>query len=134
LRLLFRLWLLPSFWEVLFYGAYRRKKLREQERRDNITKALCYDFNAAHGFPTKVDYSRNITEAEEDLHKERIDFVNTRAEGDGQDFDVPRSHKAMSLELTDEQTEALIRELSQIVQNDPIQQGEEASVYGAMGL
>jgi hypothetical protein len=40
----------------------------------------------------------------------------------------------MHLELTDEQTEALIRELSQIVQNDPTQQGEEASVYGATGL
>ena len=61
------------------YDAYRRKKLREQERRDSITKALCYDFDAAHGVPTKVVYSREMTEAEEeDLCKQRIDFVNTR--------------------------------------------------------
>jgi hypothetical protein len=61
------------------YDAHRRKKLREQERRDSITKALCYEFDAAHGFPTQVVYSRTVTaEEEKDLAKQRIDFVNAR--------------------------------------------------------
>jgi hypothetical protein len=72
------------------YDVHQRKKLREQERRDNVIKALCYQFDTAHGFPTQVNYGRAVTAEEgEDLHKQRIDFVNTRLKEMGETWTYP---------------------------------------------
>jgi hypothetical protein len=126
LRLLFRLWLLSFFLGSVVYDTYRRKKLREQERRDGITQALCHEFDAAHGFPMgQPIYARTVTAEEEvDLAKQRIDFVNTRLKEMGETWAYPDHtgrpvvSKRSILDLTDEQTEALIRELSQLIDGD----------------